>query len=309
MAKSAKKALLLAKLQTTHGVAATPTGETDALLMRNLTATPLATEMAERALLRPYMGNSGQIVTTEYAQIEGEVELAGSGVVGESPAWGVLLRACGFSETVEETQVVYEPISDDFESLTLHYFLDGIFHKITDAKGTVSFDVSAKGIPFMRFRFMGAYHPLVDQQPPQTVNYQKFITPLGVNKRNTPEWSLGSYTGCLESLSIDVANNLIWRSLIACEGAEIVDRAPTGQISLGLPSIDNLNWPEMVRKAVNQSLAITHGNEAGNIVELTASASQLTEPSYAESDGVAMLSMNINLQPQDGNDELKIIVR
>ena len=79
MAKSAKKTLLMAKLQTAAGTEAVPTGATDSILLRNLTATPLSTETVERALLRPYMGNAGQIVTTVYTQIEGEVELAGSG--------------------------------------------------------------------------------------------------------------------------------------------------------------------------------------------------------------------------------------
>ena len=309
MAKSAKKALLLVALQTAQGAAATPSGATDAMLMRNLTSTPISVEMVERALIRPFMGNSGQIATTEYAQIEGEVELAGSGEAGVTPAWGPLLRACGFSETVELDQVVYEPVSGDFESLTLHYFLDGIFHKITDAKGTVTFNISAKGIPFMSFRFMGTYHPLVDQQPPQPISYEKFVTPLGVNKRNTPEWSLDTYSGCLESLTADIANNLVWRSLIGCEGSEIVDRAPTGQISLELPAITDLDWPEIVRKATTKKLSITHGREEGNIVELVIPSAQLTEPSYGESDGVAMLNLNLNLQPGAGNDEIKIIVR
>src|SRR6478609_9020449 len=98
MAKSIRKTLLLAKIQTAAGTDPVPTGAANAILLRNVTATPLSAEFVERALLRPYMGNSGQIATTQYAQIEGEVELAGSGTGGKAPAWGPLLRACGFSE-------------------------------------------------------------------------------------------------------------------------------------------------------------------------------------------------------------------
>lgn len=308
MAKSIKKSLLLAKLQPVAGTESAPAAATDAILVRNLTATPLSTEMVERAFLRPFFGNSGQITTTEYAQIEAEVELAGSGTAGDVPAWGGLIRACGFSETVDVDQITYEPVSDDFEMLTLHYFLDGVFHKITDARGTVSFDISAKGIPFIRFRFLGVYHPITDQASPAGVDYSKFSIPLGVNKKNTPEWSLGSYTGCLQSLSLDIANNLVWRSLISCESAEITERAPTGQITLQLPKISELNWAEMVRSSLLQGLTITHGITPGNIITINAPKVQLTEPTYSEDEGVAMLGMNLNIQPDQGNDEIQIIV-
>lgn len=126
------------------------------------------------------MGNAGQVATTQYAQIEGEVELAGSGTAGKAPAWGPLLRACGFAETVTTgTDVRYLPVSENFERIALHYYLDGVFHKILDARGTVSFDLTAKGIPFMRFRFMGVYLPITDGTNPTDVDYSAFQIPKG----------------------------------------------------------------------------------------------------------------------------------
>lgn len=311
MAKSIRKTLLLAKIQTAAGTDPVPTGAANAILLRNVTATPLSAEFVERALLRPYMGNSGKIATTQYAQIEGEVELAGSGSAGKAPAWGPLLRACGFSETVtEDTDTRYLPVSDNFERLTLHYYLDGLFHKILDARGTVSFDLTAKGIPFMRFRFMGAYQPITDGANPSLVDYAAFQIPKGVNKQNTPTWSLGSYSGCLQSLNFDIANQLVWRSLIGCEGAEITDRQPTGKIALELPSIAQLDWPTMVLDGAGKPVSITHGTVAGNIVEIKAPSAQLTNPAYSEQDNVAMLELDMNVNPGvAGNDELEIIVR
>ncbi|KAG0919151.1 hypothetical protein G6F31_021229 [Rhizopus arrhizus] len=49
------------------------------------------------------------------------------------------------------------------------------------------------------------------------------MIPKAVNKQNVPSWSLGAYTGCLQTLSIDMANELVWRALINCEGAEITN--------------------------------------------------------------------------------------
>lgn len=310
MAKSMRKTLLLAKLQTQLGQDALPTASANAILLRNVTATPISLEMAERALLRPYLGNSGQIPTAYYAQIEGEVELAGSGVAGTPPAWGALLQACGFAETIEDgVSVTYTPISDDVKALTLHYYLDGLFHKIMDARGTVSFDITAKGIPFMRYRFMGAYSPITDGANPSNVDYAAFMKPLGVNKANTPTWALGTYTGCLQQLTFDVANQLVWRSLVSCEGAEITERQPTGNILLELPRIAQLNWPQMVLDAQEQAVSITHGKVAGNIIDVRLPKAQLTNPAYSDQDGTAMLGLNLNVNPDQGNDEIEIVVR
>ncbi|KAG0759668.1 hypothetical protein G6F22_019309 [Rhizopus arrhizus] len=92
MAKSTRKTLLLAKIQTAPGADPIPTGAADAMLVRNLTPTPLSAEFVDRELLRPYMGNAGQIATTQYSQLEFEVELAGAGEAGKSPAWGACLQ-------------------------------------------------------------------------------------------------------------------------------------------------------------------------------------------------------------------------
>ncbi|MGX9694526.1 phage tail tube protein [Achromobacter anxifer] len=311
MAKKTRNSVVLAKLQTTAGTAAQPAGATDAVMVRSLTATPLSAEFVERELLRPYMGNSGQIATTQYAQLEFEVELAGAGTAGKAPAWGPLLRACGFAETVTVgTDVRYLPVSTDFELITLHYFLDGLFHKIVDARGTVAFDLTAKSIPVLRYRFMGAYVPITDGAMPAGVDFSAFQIPKAVNKANTPAWSLGAYSGCLQSMTFDVANQLVWRSLIGCEGAEITDRKPTGKLVLELPRIADLDWPTMVLSGAGSPLSVTHGVAAGHIVEIKASAAQMTNPTYSDQEGVAMLNLDTNINPGTaGNDELEIIVK
>lgn len=311
MAKSIRKTLLLAKTQTVPGTDPVPTGAADAMLVRNLTATPLSAEFVDRELLRPYMGNSGQIATTQYSQLEFEVELAGSGEAGKSPAWGACLRACGFSEVVNEAMDVrYLPVSENFEQIALHYHLDGLFHKILDARGTVSIDMTAKAIPVLKFRFIGAYQPITDAVMPANVSFDAFMIPKAVNKRNVADWSFGSYTGCLQTLSIDMANELVWRALINCEGAEITGRKPTGKISLELPNIAQLNWPSMVMAGQGTPLTITHGVEAGHIVQLKIKEAQLTNPAYSDLDGVAMLDLDLNVNPgASGNDEIEIVVR
>lgn len=309
MAKKIRKTLLLVGLQTAVGTAATIVAA-DAVLARSVTLTPLQVEYANRDLIRSYFGNSAQIPISESAAIDFEVELAGAGTPGLAPAWGKLLRGCAFAETLETgVSATYTPVSDALELVTLHVFVDGLFHKITDALGTVSFDITAKGIPVLKFRFMGSYNPITDAPNPTGVNYAAFLQPLGVNKRNTPDWSFYGYSGCLQSVSIDMANALIWRELIKCQGAEITDRKPTGSIAMELPTIAQFDWPTKVRVAAPGPLSVTHGTIAGNIIQLNAPAAQLTSPSYTDQDGVAMLSGSLTVVPVLGNDEVEIIVK
>lgn len=310
MAKSMRNTLVLAAIQPAVGTDPIPTAGANAMQVRSASATPVVVEYAERNLVRPYMGNSGQIATSQHTRLEFEVELAGSGEAGKPPAFGPLLRACGFAETiVEDTSVTYTPVSRDFEMVALRYYLDGIFHNILAARGTVSFDVTSKAIPFMRFSFIGEYTPIVDQDSPTGVDYSEFEKPLGVNKANTPQWSLGEYTGCLQSLTVDLANQLVWRELIGCNGAWITDRQPTGNLVLELPAIARLDWPKMVLEATDVPLALTHGKTPGGIVEFAMPTSQLTNPSYSDQDGIAMLGLDTALQPDLGNDEVSITFR
>lgn len=305
MAKSMRKTLVLAKIQTIAGIDPTPTAALNAILCRATTITPMTAEFADRNLLRPYMGNGGQVAVTKYSQIELEVELAGSGAAGTAPAYGPLLRACGLSETITPTtDVTYVPVSSNMELVTVYAYLDGLVHKMVDCRASLSVDVSSRAIPFLKFTLMGVYAPITDGATPTGTDYSMFMRPLGVNKSNTPLWTLHGYTGALQSFQMDIANKLAWRSLIGIEGAEITDRTPTGTAVLELPAIAGLDWPAKVIAGDLAAFSIKHGTVAGNIVQVDMPKVQLTDPAYSDQDGVAMLTLKLGIQPDVGDDEL-----
>jgi len=99
-----RKRVLLAKEEGTYGSDASPS-TTDALLLRNLTFNPLQADIVSRDLIRAYLGNSEQLVATKYCTVEFEIELAGSGTIGVAPAYGTVLKSCGFSETIATNAV------------------------------------------------------------------------------------------------------------------------------------------------------------------------------------------------------------
>lgn len=310
MSKSMKKMLLLAAVQTAVGAAAVPTAAANALMVRGFTPEPLVADQVERNLIRPYKGNSGKLVAGEHRKFGFEIELAGSGTAGVAPAWGPVLQACGFSETVTAgDKVEYTPVSEDEPVLTLYGYVDGTLFQMHDAKGTVSFDLTPKGIPVMKFEFLGTYVPPSEGAMPTGVDYSKFVQPLVVGKRNTPTLEIFGHSGCTSAFTVDLANELNWREMINCAGARSPDRKPSGSITMEFPKVTEKDWTEIIRQGQTGLLSIVHGVTVGNIVELQMPNIQPGPYTLQDDAGVAMMQMPFTINPDQGDDELIIIVR
>jgi hypothetical protein len=94
-----RKRAILAKIESTYGQDPTPTAQLDAVLMSNLTVTPMETTLAQRNNIKAYMGNNPSVLAAIYASVGFDVEVAGSGTAGVAPAYDELFRACGLAAT------------------------------------------------------------------------------------------------------------------------------------------------------------------------------------------------------------------
>lgn len=302
-----RKRLILAKTETTYGVDPTPTGAANAIQTSGLQITPIQANMLDRNLDRISLGNDISIHDGVHVSCQFDVEIAGSGAAGTAPAWAPLLLACGFAETVvASTSVTYDPVSTGFESVTIYYNIDGQLHKITGAMGTVSFNLSPGSLPVMSFQFTGIYNaPSSSALPTPTLT--AFVQPLPVNDTNTPTFSLHSTALVMESFSLDLANDVQYRNVVGDEKVLIVDRAPTGSCTFEAPALSSKNWFTTAVANTTGAFQMIHGTSAGNIIQFDAPAVQVTEPNYAESQGVATLSTNLKFIPTDaGDDEIQI---
>jgi hypothetical protein len=68
-------------------------------------------------------------------------------------------------------------------------------------------------------------------------------------------------------------------------------------------------WHETVRLGTLGALTLTHGSVAGAIIQVDGPKVQLTNPQYAESDGVQMLNVGLDFQPNTGDDEFVLTVK
>lgn len=114
-----RKRVVLAKIESTYGTDAAPTGPLNAILVRSLDVSPLDADLVSRDMVRPYYGNYDQLIAGQKVTVTMEVELQSSGTAGTAPAWGPLLRACGMSETLNGAAVTGSATGGGANTITL----------------------------------------------------------------------------------------------------------------------------------------------------------------------------------------------
>ena len=99
MAKYTRKRVALAKVESTYGTDASPTGAANAIQISAPTITPLAGGTVKRDLVRDALGADPAIHVGSHVLVGFGVEIAGAGAAGTAPAYGALLRGCAMAET------------------------------------------------------------------------------------------------------------------------------------------------------------------------------------------------------------------
>ncbi|PTW61430.1 hypothetical protein C8N35_102139 [Breoghania corrubedonensis] len=297
-----RKLAMLAKLETTYGTDATPTA---AMQISNVQFDPMQGEEVSRDLLLPYLGHQGVVLAGIYAQLQFDVEIAGSGAAGTAPGFGPLLRSCGLAETITtDTSVAYDPVSSGQESSSLYFNMDGVRHVILGARGNVQLNFAPKQIPHFRFNMMGLLGTITDAALP-AADLSAFVTPLVVNKVNTT-LSLHGTAQVGESLAIDLGNQVEARFLIGDESIEIPDRKATGTAVVEAKTLATNDWFAIATARTRGALALAHGTVGGNIVQVAAPAVEIGRPSTGQTQGITNYSLPLMLCPDTGDDELAL---
>lgn len=312
MALLLRKRLILIEEESTYGTDPSPTG-TEAVLVRDLSITPQQSDIVSRDLIRPYLGASEQLLANTRVECTFSVELAGSGTAGTAPQYGKALKACGLSETVvAATSVTYAPVSSSFDSVTIHYNIDGVRHKVTGARGTFSLNASVGEIPTIDFTFTGIYVAPDDSSLP-SVTYANQATPLVFKNGNTDTFALLNYSGALQSVSFDIGNSIVYRDLVGgSKEVLITDRGANGSVTIEAPTLAQKDYfaAALVDSGLgnNTDLTFQHGISAGNIVDFASTRVDIGDVSYGDQDGVAMLTIPYTAVPSTtGNDEFSLI--
>lgn len=322
-----RKRIITAALEATPGTAETIAGA-DAVLVRNLTLTPLAADTIERELVRPYLGNSDLFIANQRVEVEFEVEISGSGTATTAPAYAEMMQACGMDSAVydedgdtTDDSWTFTPTSNNLsgygasaKTVTIGVNIDGFLHKFAGCRGNVSLNFPARAIPYFTFTFTGIYSaPTATAAVTPTYSY---TTPVVCNNTNTFQGASDTISiagspvtsPVIESLEFNLNNEVNFRSLIGSESADLVNRSPSGTLV-----IEAITSPNVFTAALGSTLSeitLTHGTTAGNIVAIELPYVDIGQPTYVDQNGIHMLSIPFTAQPSSsGNDEFRIVTK
>ena len=108
MALRSRNGLLMVKIESVSGTFAALSASTDAVLVRNCTATPRPNNVADDSYTSS-LDARADLIGGMSVDLSFNFFLKGSGVAGTAPEWGKILRACGWAETLTATAVPAAP--------------------------------------------------------------------------------------------------------------------------------------------------------------------------------------------------------
>jgi hypothetical protein len=303
---------LMAKIETTYGVDAVPTGAANAILSQNdVKITWLDTDRVARDVIQAYMGHQQNLPVASRMKLEFDIECQGAGgAVDLPPAFGPLLRGCGFAQTINTgVSVSYQPISTGFESLTIYFNQDGELGKALGCRGTVQLKMTPKGIPVMHFSFTGLYGGVTDAAiTAQTVT--GFKVPKPVNRANTPTFTLHTFAASLYDFSVDLKNDVIYRNMVGKEDVVITDRHPEGSAEIEGTLISEKDWFTIANTVALNTCQIIHGSGAGGVYQVDFPQVEIGDPAQSSKDGVVTYVLPLrHIASAAGNDEVKITTK
>ncbi|OYU38606.1 MAG: hypothetical protein CFE33_15040 [Pseudorhodobacter sp. PARRP1] len=308
------------KLEATYGTPDATFTAADAILLAGPPAFVIEPDNVARNLVTPWMGNSEELPATRRAKLNFSVEMVGSGAAGTPPAWGKLLRACGFAETiVAANRVEYALINSAFEGGTFRFFRDGVRYIARGSRGTAKLNLSAYQVPTIDFEFWGFDTQALSATVP-AIDLSAFQTPQVVTTDNSGDILLGAglTAGVIASgvslaskgITYDIGNKLAHRKLLGGEKIAITDRAVSGQMTVELSDADEITWRSDINTASLTSLGFNHGTTAGKRIGVFAPRIQRTNPQAIDDDGNIMISTDLRALPGvTGAPELTIIAR
>jgi len=307
-----RKTWLLAKIESTEGTDPTPVGGSNAIQVTSVDITPIESDTIQADAMQGFLGNStrGTVLANKRVSVSFSTELSGSGAAGTAPAYGPLLKSAGLSETVvSSTSVTYAPVSASFSSCTIYCFYDLTRHKITGARGTVTFNLVAGQIASADFQFTGIYNAPDSTDMSGTWTLANQAAGLEVNDTNiTTATFHGVASQRIESFDLALNNEVVYKETVSGKQSLIVNRAPGGTAVIEALDTATTDYFAKAVAVATGATDIILGASAGNIVRLKADQTDITGASYGDTNGVRSLNVPyLALPTTAGNNEISLI--
>lgn len=320
MPRLIKNTIVTAKVETTPGTDAAPSGAANAVLVSDVSATPLDAQAIDRNLIRGYFGGSEQLVGPANVKLSYSVELAGSGTAATPPAWGQLLLGCAVAEGVLTTppRVEYTPVSTGLKTLTQYYYDDGVLHKLLSSMGNCTLSAKVGERAMLRFEWTGLDGGIT-ATPNVSGSFTAWKKPVAMTKANVIDITLGATyaAGALTGgtgynstgLELNFGNVVNFSAMLSTETVDVSDRQSTATVEMELDAAQEVALMAKVKANETQSLGFTIGTAAGNKAIVFMPAVQFTNPRKSELNGKRLIGFDLRCMPVNGNDEWRIVTQ
>jgi len=296
---------LAAKAEGTEGTAES-LAAANAILARNIKFDPdinVEELDLQSSSLSPFAGVPGG----RQARMTFECELKGSGTAGTAPQIGVLIKACGYAETiVGGTSVTYAPASSAIDSLTIAKYADGKRYLMAGARGNFEIKLPAGKPGIIAFDFLGTAIADSDATLLSGITYDATRAQAFQNA----SFTIDSYAAIVEAIAIKSGNTLKLReSVNSAQGflsAVITKRLAEMSLNPEDVLIATQDFWDTWENGTLVAFTAQLGATAGNILTITAPKVQYGKVGQADREGVGNYDIDAKLRRNSGDDELSL---
>lgn len=307
-------AAVLAKKEVTYGVDSEPTGAANGILIRNFRGKPVDTDRLERNLEAPSYGAQPGAPSNERRTSSYEVEIAGSGTAGTAAPWMELLEACGMSApaltALTDAKQQFAAAGTAATSLSQYDFISDQRRKMVGSVGTFTFDFTAGAYPFFDFTWLGlipAATPFA-KSAPGAIDLTRFQEPVEVNTDNT-EILIDGYAANLRSWRGDAGVTTAMRNLVNSRYVRRGNHRFTSTAVIEAPDVATKNYIQTLRIGNRVPWALTHGTQAGNIIEMGSAKVEIADITESKEDDILMWTVAMTHTVDGGVPDLLITAK
>jgi len=307
--------------ETTYGTDPAMTG-TNGILAWDINL-DLKGEQLIRDVLRDTLSPISHVIGMKEAELTFKTEVKGIGAAPGTAAnlavydFDRLISGCSFNTgVINGTSITYSLVSTDSTMNSLSFYVHvgdssaGNRHKITGARGTVTFNLSAGKYGEASWKFNGLYNSVIAATLPGLTNISALQPPIVYNS----SFQIAGFSPVCQEAEIDLGINVTRReSLNATQGVHsfrIVGRKPALKFdSDAVVESSNPFWGDWEGGIVD-TFGITIGTNAQNRMDFTGYFEYI-QPKYGDDEGVRKYDCEaaiISSNATSGNDEISIKV-
>ena len=306
MVQLTRRALILAKVESTYKTDPTPTPAADSVRVFDLNVNPIG-EVLEREDVSATLSRLAHGIGSRHVEVTFSTHLKHSGTKDVVSDIGPLLRACGFAETINATiSVVYDPVSTGWESVTIYAYLDGLLFKVLGCRGSVAIAAEVGGWARLNWRFLGHYQAPTDAAIPTGAVFDSTKPQAFIGGTFT----YGAFAAKIKGLELDMANELSMEPDPADANGvgtvEIVNRSPAGSLDPQAVTVATRDFFANWLSGTEAALQAVIGATTGNIVTIDAPKCAKREVGYGDRDGVRTFEIPFGMYQNAGDDELTL---